>query len=68
MNPRGVLFTTFLIITGAGLTGCYENPREVTLNEAGVYKGPVDPLLSALHSPQLQQQLQERFSLVQTDR
>jgi hypothetical protein len=68
MTLRGVLYLTFLVLAGAGLSGCYENPRDVTLHEPGVYKGPVDPLLDALQKPGLQQQLQERFNLVQTDR
>jgi hypothetical protein len=68
MTMRGVLYTTFLLIAGAGLAGCYENPAELTLHEPGVYKGPVDPLLSALQKPALQQQLEERFTLVQADR
>jgi hypothetical protein len=68
MSLRGALSSTLLILAGAVLAGCYENPREVTLHEPGVYKGPVDPLLGALQKPGLQQQLQERFRLVQMDR
>jgi len=68
MTLRGALYTTFLLFAGMGLSGCYENPREVSLHEPGVYKGTTDPLLDALQKPGLQQQLQERFSLVQTDR
>ena len=65
---HGVLCTTFLLIAGVGLAGCYENPAELTLHEPGVYMGPVDPLLCALQKPGLQQQLEERFTLVQADR
>jgi hypothetical protein len=68
MTLRCALYMTFLVLVGAGLSGCYENPREVTLYEPGVYKGTKDPLLSALQKPGLQQQLEERFSLVQADR
>jgi hypothetical protein len=68
MTLRGTLYMTFLVLAGTGLCGCYENPREVTLHEPGVYKGATDPLLDALQQPGLQQQLQERFRLVQTDR
>ena len=68
MNLHGVLCSTLLILAAAVLDGCYENPRETTLHEPGVYKGTVDPLLGELQKPALQQQLQDRFSLVQTDR
>ena len=68
MTLRSVFCMTILVLAGAGLCGCYENPREVTLHEPGVYKGATDPLLDALQQPGLQQRLQERFSLVQTDR
>ena len=68
MTMRGARYATLLIIAAAGLAGCYENPREVTLYEPGVYKGTTDPLLKALQKPALQQRLEERFSLVQTDR
>lgn len=68
MSMRTALYTTVLVLAAAGLAGCYENPAEVTLYEPGVYKGPTDPLLGALQSPELQQRLQERFRLVQADR
>ncbi len=48
----------------AGLAGCSSEPRSFTLHEPGVYKGAKDPLLAL----QRQQELSDRFRLVQTDR
>ncbi len=45
------------------LGGCLEDSK-VTLTEAGVYKGPVDPLLKSSNSAELA----ARFSTIQTDR
>ncbi len=56
-----VLIATLLV------TGCYDDP-DVTLYEPGVYKGSPDPLLELQRSAKQQQELQERFSRVQTDR
>ncbi len=50
-----------------GLAGCYESPS-VVIHEPGVYKGTRDPLVAKLRTPELQQQLRERFALVQPDR
>jgi hypothetical protein len=52
----------FLVLVG--LAGCSYEPREVTVHEPGVYKGAKDPLLAR----QQQQELIDRFKLVQTDR
>jgi hypothetical protein len=49
------------------LWGCYA-PVDIPLHEPGVYKGKQDPLLGKLRQPELQQQLVERFKMVQTDR
>ena len=45
------------------LGGCLEDSK-VTLAEAGVYKGPVDPLLQISNSAELA----ARFNTIQTDR
>ena len=47
-----------------GLTWCSYEPRKTTFHEPGVYKGAKDPLLAR----QQQQELIDRFKLVQTDR
>jgi hypothetical protein len=49
------------------LTGCYES-RDVTMHDAGVYKGKTDPLVEMSADPAYQERLQERFLMVQTDR
>ncbi len=56
------ILTAFIIF--AGLVACSSEPRSVTRHEPGVYKGAKDPL------PELknQQELIDRFKLVQTDR
>ena len=46
------------------LTGCSYESRSTTMHEPGVYKGAKDPLLAQ----QKQQELIDRFKLVQTDR
>lgn len=48
-------------------TACYESPTEVTNYEPHVYKGEKDPLLSK-DSAAREEQLIERFNMVQTDR
>lgn len=62
-------FITLLGVVGAliVLSGCYESP-DVTVHEPGVYKGTRDPLIAKQRSPEQQQTLRERFSLVQPDR
>ena len=49
---------------GRALSGCSSEPRSVTVHKPGVYKGAKDPLLAR----QQQQELIDRFKLVQTDR
>ncbi len=46
------------------LAGCSYEPRETKIHEPGVYKGEKDPVLAQKN----QQQLIDRFRLVQTDR
>lgn len=48
----------------AALTACSTEPRGTTIHEPGEYKGKKDPLLKL----QNQQDLIDRFKLVQTDR
>jgi hypothetical protein len=52
------------VIALMGLIGCSSEPRGVTMHEPGVYKGAKDPLLAH----ERQQELIDRFKLVQTDR
>jgi len=53
-----------LLIVLSGLAGCSPEPRSVTMHEPGVYKGTLDPVLMQNQ----QQELINRFKLVQTDR
>ena len=53
-----------VMITLAGFAGCSPEPRKVTFHEPGVYKGERDPVLELKQ----QQELINRFRLVQTDR
>ncbi|MHB9097510.1 MAG: hypothetical protein ACYC5X_06780 [Syntrophales bacterium] len=62
MKRRWCIATAFIVL--AGLIGCSSEPRSVTMHEPGVYKGAKDPLLAQ----QRQQELIDRFKLVQTDR
>lgn len=55
------------LVAGLALAGCYES-ADPALHEPGVYKGPSDPLLEKQKSPEHQEALSKRFSLVQTDR
>ena len=54
------------IVMTLGLAGCWES-SDVTLHEAGKYKGGKDPLLSQQASSRVEA-LQKRFQLVQADR
>ncbi len=62
MKRIGYLLTTFLVL--AALSGCSSEPRGTTIHKPGIYKGEKDPLLALKN----QQQLIDRFRLVQTDR
>lgn len=56
------ILSAFIVF--AGLTACSSEPRSVTKHEPGVYKGAKDPVLELKN----QQELIDRFKLVQTDR
>ena len=60
--------TLCLLIALIGLmglvVGCSYESRDTTMHEPGVYKGAKDPLLAQ----QKQQELIDRFKLVQADR
>ena len=65
-KPR-TLRIAFAAIAICTLGGCY-GPQDVTLHQAGVYKGSKDPLLQQHGQAQAKETLQQRFDLVQTDR
>lgn len=52
------------VIAFAGIVACSSEPRSVTMHKPGVYKGAKDPVLKL----NKQQELIDRFKLVQTDR
>jgi hypothetical protein len=56
-----------LLVSSTLLTACYDDVG-VTLYEAGVYKGAVDPLVAASKSTAHKERLRKRFDMVQTDR
>ena len=62
MKRKWYMVATFIVL--AGLIGCSSEPRSVTIHKPGVYKGAKYPLLAQ----QRQQELIDRFKLVQTDR
>lgn len=62
MKRIAYLLTAFLFL--AVLASCSTEPRSTTMHEPGQYKGKKDPLLKL----QNQQDLIDRFKLVQTDR
>jgi hypothetical protein len=65
MPYRSVL----LALTAAGviaLAGC--GSSDVTMYEAGVYKGKPDPLVEEQASPEQQERLRERALTAMTDR
>ena len=61
---KRILFIVTAVAVLAGLVGCSSESRKVNVHEPGVYKGAKDPLLAL----QKQQELINRFRLVQTDR
>lgn len=65
MNTKGILAAAVLVAT-AGLSGCWED-SDVTVHEAGKYKGMKDPLLNQQASAR-NEALKKRFELVQVDR
>ncbi len=62
MKRACLLWAVFIVLVGPA--GCSYESRETTIHEPGVYKGTKDPLLAR----QQQQELIDRFKLVQTDR
>ncbi|MGH8502344.1 MAG: hypothetical protein ACREVE_07695 [Gammaproteobacteria bacterium] len=54
-------------ISACLVAGCYESPTEVTNYEPGVYKGKQDPFLQKQDAKR-NEELIERFNMVQTDR
>ena len=62
MKRIGYLLTALLVLVA--LLGCSSEPRSATIHKPGVYKGEKDPLLALKN----QQELIDRFRLVQTDR
>lgn len=62
MKCTGYVLAVFIVL--AGIAGCSSESRDVTMHKPGVYKGTQDPLLAR----QGQQELANRFKLVQADR
>lgn len=62
MKRIGYILAAFIVL--AGIAGCSSESRNVTMYKPGVYKGDKDPLLAR----QGQQELIDRFKLVQSDR
>lgn len=56
-----------LLVSSVLLSGCYDDVN-VTLYEAGEYKGTIDPLVEASKSTAYKERLRKRFDMVQTDR
>ena len=54
------------LMAALGLAGCWES-SDITVHEAGKYKGGKDPLLNQQASSRAES-LQKRFQLVQSDR
>ena len=61
---KGIGYPLAVCLILAGMSGCSTESRRTTLHQPGVYKGVKDPLLAK----QNQQELVNRFKLVQTDR
>ncbi|AHE97256.1 hypothetical protein [Thioalkalivibrio paradoxus] len=67
MKTRFLIAAVSLAAVLPLLAGCYES-RDVTLHDAGVYKGKTDPLVEMSADPAYQERLRERLLMVQTDR
>jgi hypothetical protein len=61
-------FRAAIILTPLCFLMSCSDSGNVTLHEAGVYKGVRDPLLDKLRKPEMSQKLTDRFYLVQSDR
>lgn len=62
MKLKNLMIAAIIVL--ACFAGCSPEPRSVTMHEPGVYKGAKDPVLELKQ----QQELIDRFKLVQTDR
>ena len=62
MKLIGTILMVFIAL--AAIASCSTESRKTTVHEPGVYKGEKDPLLALKN----QQELIDRFRLVQTDR
>ncbi len=61
-------FRTVIMLAPLCLVVSCSDSGNVTLHEAGVYKGVRDPLLDKLRNPEMSQKLTDRLYLVQSDR
>ena len=66
MTIKNATFTAAAVVVAAGLAGCWDS-TEVTVHNAGEYKGQQDPLLAQGASARTET-LTKRFQLVQVDR
>lgn len=64
---RNIGIALFLFSSLFWLSACYDDVG-TTLHEPGKYKGATDPLLAQMKTPQLQEQLDQRFKTGQHDR
>ncbi|MCP4407527.1 MAG: hypothetical protein GY807_07155 [Gammaproteobacteria bacterium] len=67
MIGKRIIQIICLITSSVWVMGCHE-PPEVTIHEAGVYKGAKDPLLDRRRQTGSADELVKRFNLVQIDR
>lgn len=56
-----------MLLSSVLLTACYDDVF-VGMHDEGVYKGAIDPLVSASKSEAHKKRLRNRFDMVQTDR
>lgn len=61
---KDAFYLLIIFVVLVGFAGCSSESRKVTMHEPGVYKGDKDSLLAG----QQQQELVNRFKLVQADR
>ena len=67
---RAILVSLFLItvLIVSALPACYRSLADFPYHQPGDYKGRKDPLLAKQQTADQQQELVQRFKLVQTDR
>ncbi|MEJ2061243.1 MAG: hypothetical protein P8Y64_12285 [Gammaproteobacteria bacterium] len=63
-----VLLIGLTMLGVLGVAGCYRNPSDVAVHKPGVYKGPADPLIAKLKSPELTKKLDDRARVAFDDR